>query len=262
MKPGAAHSAARIEAALDRVAAARSSSPHSGAPAQAAARHAVKQLQHQRFVRLYADLLGAPRTQAAARFFLDDLYGPQDFTARDAQFRRIVPALVRLFPAEVVATVVQLTELHALTETLDAQMAAHLLQQGWRGPTLAPADYRQAWQNVGAAAQREAQLQDTLALGRALDTYTRKPLLRQMLRAMRGPAKAAGLQALQDFLERGFESFRALQGAADFLACIAERERACLQALFNAPGTAPDAWSRLWADETPATPLRAGAKRI
>ena len=84
---------------------------------------AVKAYQRERFSRTHADLLAHPRYAAAARFFLDDLYGPQDFAERDAQFARIVPALVRLFPHEVVATVESLAELHALSESLDSAMA-------------------------------------------------------------------------------------------------------------------------------------------
>ena len=56
-----------------------------------------------------------------------------------------------------------------------------------------------------------------LAVGVALDSYTRNPLLRHTLRLMRTPAQAAGLSALQTFLERGFDTFRAMKGADTFL---------------------------------------------
>jgi len=46
-----------------------------------------------------------PRYGPAAHFFLEELYGPRDFADRDTQFARVVPALVRLFPREIVATV-------------------------------------------------------------------------------------------------------------------------------------------------------------
>ena len=50
---------------------------------------------------------------------------------------------------------------------------------------------------------------------------------------MRGPAAAAGLGALQGFLERGFDTFREMGGAREFLAVIANRERALAAALFG-----------------------------
>src|SRR5688500_13482934 len=76
----------------------------------------VKQFQQARFEKTYADMLAHPRYAAAARFFLDDLYGPGDFARRDDEFARIVPALVRLFPQEIVATVLALAQLHSLSE--------------------------------------------------------------------------------------------------------------------------------------------------
>jgi hypothetical protein len=72
-----------------------------------------------------------------------------------------------------------------------------------------------------------------LQVGRQLDLYTRKRLLRQSLRLMRGPAQAAGLGALQSFLEQGFDVFAAMGGADHFLAKVAEREAALITRLFE-----------------------------
>jgi hypothetical protein len=49
---------------------------------------------------------------------------------------------------------------------------------------------------------------------------------------MRGPARAAGLADLQTFLERGFDTFRAMKGAEQFLAWVAQRERTLVATLF------------------------------
>lgn len=194
---------------------------------------ALKRYQQARFARTHADLLADARYGPAARFFLEDLYGPQDFAERDAQFARIVPALVRMFPQEIVETVQSLVALHALTETLDGRMAAAL-------STDEPdrASYVQAWQQVGSRAEREQQLAEVLALGEQLDRYTRRALLRQSLRLMRGPARAAGLGALQQFLERGFDTFGAMRGAQDFLARVQQRESVLMNRLFESDAVA------------------------
>ncbi len=190
----------------------------------------VKRYQQARFALDYADLLSDPRYAGAAKFFLDDLYGPGDFSQRDAQFARIVPALVRLFPGDVVLTVEVLTALHALSEQLDSTMARHVDTL-----PLTAAAYAAAWRHTGQRASRERQIDLMLDVGRALDVYTRRPLLRHSLRAMRIPARAAGLSALQAFLEKGFETFRAMRGAQEFLAQIALRERAMAASLFGGP---------------------------
>lgn len=190
---------------------------------------AVKDYQHRRFARTYVDLLASPRYRAAARFFLDELYGPHDFTARDEQFERVVPALVRLFPAAIVGTVRALAELHALSERLDSVMAHHLPSAEVRA-----AEYVLAWQATGEPESRRRQIALMLEVGQALDRYTRNPVLRHSLRLMRAPARAAGLSALQSFLESGFDTFRDLGGASDFLRTVTAREQALCDALFAA----------------------------
>lgn len=190
----------------------------------------VKRYQQARFALTYAGQLRHPRYAGAAKFFLDDLYGPGDFSQRDTQFARIVPALVRLFPSEVVSTVEALTALHALSEQLDSEMARNVVNL-----PLTAASYVDAWRRTGQPANRQRQIDLMLDVGRALDLYTRRPLLRHTLRAMRLPARKAGLSELQVFLESGFETFRAMHGADEFLSEIALRERAMAASLFGSP---------------------------
>lgn len=208
----------------------------------------VKRYQQARFTASYADLLASPRYGAAARFFLDDLYGPRDFAQRDAQFARIVPSLVRLFPADVVTTVATLGRLHALSETLDSAMGHALVRLGGSDAVDA-ARYVQAWQAVGQPAERERQIALTGEVGHALEAYVRHPVLRGTLRMMRGPARLAGLASLQTFLEAGFDAFASMRGAQDFLASIAAREQALAQALFSEEAIA-------WATSSPFSVVR------
>ena len=196
----------------------------------------VKHVQSRRFAGCYADLLAAPATRAAARFFLEELYGERDYSERDAQFARIAGALQKLFPAQVTATALMLAQLHASTETLD-----HAMAQAWlaTGPAHTnAARYLQAWRSVGQRPEREAQLAGVLAIGQELDRLTRTPGLRLMLKMMRGPAKAAGLNALQRFLEAGFDTFADLgqqkNGVAQFLGTVQTREADLMAQLFDA----------------------------
>jgi len=190
--------------------------------------HRVKQYQHRRFERDYVDLLASPRYGVAARFFLNDLYGPTDFSARDAQFSRIVPTLARVLPNEVVHTVQQVIELHWLSEELDQQMA----QAVGAGPVDDPA-YQRAWRKVARRTERIRQVSLMLAVGRALDAHTRNPLLGVTLRLMRGPARLAGLGQLHLFLEAGFSAFAAMKGAQVFLDTVAQNELALIEKLFD-----------------------------
>jgi len=190
---------------------------------------AVKAFQHRRFAHTYADLLQSPRYAAATRFFLAELYGPSDFTRRDAQFGRVAPTVARIFPDEFAETVTNLAGLHALSEILDSAMASELADV-----RCAPIDYVGAWRRVGRADDRDRQIALILGIATQLDRVTRLPLLRNVLRAMRTPARIAGLGELQRMLESGFDTFRAMHGADEFVATIGARERALAADLFAA----------------------------
>lgn len=198
---------------------------------------AVKRYQQRRFEKTYADLLAHPRYAGASNFFLDELYGPNDFTRRDEQFARVVPAMVHLFPSEVVETVETLAALHALSERFDTMMGHQL-----ESPTVDASAYVRAWQLCDDAPGRETQIVLMERVGSSLDVLTRKPMLRHSVRLMRGPARAAGLGALQAFLEAGFDTFRGMGGAAEFLSLIGQRERDMAAVLF---ATSPEHAGRL-----------------
>jgi hypothetical protein len=189
--------------------------------------HALKAFQHRRFAHTYADLLSAPQYGAAARFFLDELYGPVDFTRRDQQFERMVPALTRLFSSELVNTVSALTELHALSERMDTSMGRALSDL-----PVDPRSYATAWREVGQPGLRERQIALTVTMGRALERHTRSRILRAALHAMRRPASVAGLGDLQRFLEVGFDIFKGIDDPEWFIEEVGRRERKLASQLF------------------------------
>lgn len=222
-----------IRDAVARVNAIRVESAHK--PALTAALVAVKALQARRFAGTYADLLQSEEYGAAARFFLEDLYSDKDYSQRDAQFSRIAGALQRLFPQQVIATAVALAQLHLLTEELDWQMASQWEVRKNVPAKDAVAQYVACWRAVGRNQDRKRQLDVVLTVGKDLDRLTRTPGLRLMLRMMRGPARAAGLGSLQDFLETGFDTFAKMTGkgrsAKVFLSTIETRESSWIERL-------------------------------
>ena len=207
------------------------------APTLAAAVRRIKALQSQRFMGTYADLMRDPAVRPATQFFLDELYSPGDFSARDAQFVRIAGTLQTVFPRAVVHTARTLGELHMLTEELD-----HAMGQAWLAQDAAASEaarYTLAWRRVGRADARRQQLAWVMELGHDLTRFTRTPGLATMLRMMRRPARAAGMGALQHFLELGFDTFGALarqRGAVEgFLDTVQLREARLMEVLFSAP---------------------------
>ncbi|HET8745488.1 MAG TPA: hypothetical protein VFM98_07780 [Ramlibacter sp.] len=204
-------------------------------PQIGAAVNRVKRLQARRFRGTYADLPAAGPYSAAAQFFLQELYSERDYAERDAQFARIAGAVEKLFPRDVAETACALARLHALTESLDHGVA-HARETAQDGDEAA--GYVRAWKAVGRRADRQRQLETVLAIGAEMARLTRLPGLRLMLRMMRGPASAAGLSALQRFLESGFDTFASVArqrgGAERFLDTIREREQRLMDLLFDA----------------------------
>lgn len=221
--------AERIRQQLDRVSHLRTQARSGGL---STAVHDIKQLQARRFRASYADFLSDRRHAPASAFFLDELYGEHDFSERDAQFGRIASAIERLFPEAVAHLAVDLAETHALTESLDHRMAAHWMALDGRMPYTER--YVRCWRLTDDRQARERQLAVVLHMGQELQRLTRMKSLLVALRLMRGPAQAAGLGALQQFLERGFSAFANMGDASRFLDAIAEREQRWIDALFDA----------------------------
>lgn len=224
----------RIRAHLSEVAHLRTQIQN---PGLIAATTEVKHIQSLRFRATYADFLISPAHAAAAQFFLEELYGKNDFSERDGQFGRIAGAIERLFPAAVGDLAVDLAETHALSERLDHEMAEYWLSLehhvGVQGPISTAERYVLSWRATGQRAQRGRQLAVVLHMGRELQRLTRIKSLLIGLKMMRKPAHLAGLSSLQHFLERGFAAFSAMGNAKSFLTAIEERESAWIAGMFD-----------------------------
>jgi len=188
----------------------------------------VKAWQAGRLARTYADLAANPRYAKATDFFLGDLYGTKDFSGRDEAMLRIYPIMVRTLPAGAVETAALAIEVDALSEDLDRRVAA-VVEPG----PLTEASYARAYRQAGTRPERLRQVELIDEVGRRLDRLVVGPIIYTTLKLMRQPARLAGLQDLQTFLERGFEAFRHMGGADEFLATIDGREMRILNRLFS-----------------------------
>ena len=188
----------------------------------------LKAFQSARLANSYRDVANEPRYRLATRFFLEDLYGPKDFSRRDAAMLRILPMMARTLPARAVETATLAIEIEALSEELDHRMAAALEP----GP-IDDAAYSRAYRKASTRPERDRQIELLVEVGRRLDVLVKKPFIVRTLRLMRTPARLAGLEDLQDFLERGFAAFSEMEGAEAYLALVEQRENAILNRLFS-----------------------------
>ena len=189
--------------------------------------------QTRRLTESFRDFLASPRMRPAAEFFLTDLYGERDFSARDRDVARIMPLMSRLLPDTLLVAATDAIELAVLSHAFDLRMAQQLAFRRDPGAAITAADYGAAYRAVGCRRLRRHQVELILGVGWTLDAAVRKHGVYKLLRASRLPARATGLSELQGFLERGFAAFEALDGAGDFLEAIGRREREVSRRLFS-----------------------------
>jgi len=192
----------------------------------------LRQWQSRRLAGSFEDFLASPRMRPAAQFFLSDLYGDRDFSARDRDAARVLPLMARLLPDTLLRAATEAIELAVLSHVLDLRMAAALAKRPKPMGPISLADYARAYRQGNYQHLRRHQIELVLQVGHALDSAVKKHGVYKILRAARIPAQLAGLSELQAFLERGFTAFDALGGADEFLAAVAERELAVSARLF------------------------------
>jgi hypothetical protein len=202
----------------------------------------IKAWQHRRLERTYADLAAQPRYAPAVAFFLDELYGGHDTALRDRDLIRMYPTMKRLLPGYALKTVQDALELDVLSEEFDHAIA-HMIGS----KPLTTENYLAAFFAAGRREDRLRQVTLMSEVGRGLDRVVKKPLIYSTLKMLRVPARAAGLENMQQFLEAGFSAFRHMQGADFFLDTVGERETTLIERIFlrhPAPFAIIDEWNR------------------
>jgi hypothetical protein len=192
----------------------------------------LKRWQSERLRASFADVLQKPEMRPAAEFFLTDLYADRDFSARDRDAAKILPLMAQILPHSLLEAAVNAIELAVLSQAFDLAMADAL----WAcksNATIDPVRYANAYHKVGCARLRRHQINLVVEVGYSLDAAVKKHGVYKLLKASRLPARLAGLNELQGFLERGFEAFAQLGGADIFLKRIADGEQQVSERLFQ-----------------------------
>ena len=190
----------------------------------------LQQWQRQRLAESYSDLINQESYRPACEFFLEELYGGLDFLKRDQEVAKVMSVMVRFLPGKALLALADAFELQALSLEFDLEMAERLDSTG--AVELDVASYGEIYRSCGNRPLRERQILLIRDLGNELAKLVHKLLVVHLIRLMRGPAYAAGLGALQAFLESGVVSFRELEDPVYFINTIYQREWLSMQKLF------------------------------
>jgi hypothetical protein len=195
--------------------------------------HAFEQLQRwqqKRLARTFDDLIQQDAYRPAVNFFLTELYGGLDFRERDLEMSKVMPVMRRFLPDKVLYIMSEAFELQAVSLEFDMEMAGYMDRLD--NPNLDMDRYCEVYRACSDKPGRERQVLLIRKLGYDLDRLVNKPLVNTLVRLLRGPAHAAGFGKLQEFLESGLGSFRALKDVQFFNEAIYQREWNSMQNLF------------------------------
>lgn len=191
----------------------------------------LREWQSARLANTYADFVASPEYGPATNFFLTDIYGPEDFSQRDADLTQLYDFFRRFMPPATLRVLKNTVELNDITHDLDDAMLVALYALDCT-ISFTKEQYETAYRE-GNYNARVRQIELIVEIGRDLARIGGLPFIGPTVRAARAPAERLGWGDLHSFLERGYQAWRAMPDPEVFLQAIWDRETAILNRIFG-----------------------------
>lgn len=191
--------------------------------------------QCERLVVTYKELLSNKKYNPAMAFFIDELYGPKDFSQRDDDIARIVPKMSKILPEKALRSLEKALHLNSLSLQLDYTLLQHLEDT----KDIDSQVYADAYRKSNNLTERTQQIDYIAALGNDLADVTNIMGIGMLLKMSRKPAQLAGFLTLHEFLENGFNAFKKIGKVERFINPIVETERDIMHKLFDGVAVLP-----------------------
>jgi hypothetical protein len=188
--------------------------------------------QSTRLKNTHSDLYNNLNFKDGIDFLLQELYGSEDFSARDRDLERIFPKLIKLLPASLLGTVSNLVELNLLTQRLDDALTKTIYIHN-KGKHIDELVYVTAYRSASPREDRLRQLALVERAGELLDRHARNPVLRFTLSVSERPARKSGLNALHGFLMRGLDAFYVMSDVDLLMQTLINRESRILSRIYD-----------------------------
>ena len=200
-------------------------------PSQLDYKLTLQTFQSQRLRRDHTDLAAESQYRQIAEFFFEEMYGPKDFSSRDAQAHRL-HQFVHLAPGLAARDVQDVLELLELTNLLDDTVAV------WLSELEAPLDfdestYERAYRLCDNYADRVHQID--LIRNSLYNVYrmARKPLIGAMLQRTQGLAHSVGMTDIHRFLYLGYQAIQPVRDIHRFVETVLLREQDRLDRIYE-----------------------------
>lgn len=194
----------------------------------------VQAWQKQRMQKTHVEFFAQPNHQLMTAYFLNRLYGAEDFDILSRQIRRLTNnagIVEKVIPSSALKTGDTGVELARLAIQLDEEIAKYLLEQH-------PADYplndevmRLAYLACDQASARHHQMDLLEVLGEKLDLYVRSRIVKTAFKLAKGTAKRYRIDPVYDFIDDGFKAMEPLNSAKNFVQVFTSKERQIIEAV-------------------------------
>jgi hypothetical protein len=182
----------------------------------------------------FSDLYKQEGYAEAIDFIMSDLAGI-GISNRDRDLERAAPAITSMLPLAALATIASAAEMNARVLKVNIAICQCLADGSNLPTTITEHDYCIACRQASSLQECVELVHLITGLGKTLKTLVEIPMLGILLRAMRGPAHAAGFGALQDFLENGYATFRQIPDIDHFISEIEARMVTIFERIYTAP---------------------------
>lgn len=182
----------------------------------------------------FTDLHAREGYTEAIDFTMSDLAGV-GISDRDRDLERAAPAITRMLPLSALTTIAAAAEMNARVLRINIAICRCLLVDGTLPTEISELEYCLACRKASSVEECVELVHLITGLGTTLKSLVKIPMLGVTLRAMRAPAHAAGFGALQEFLEKGYTTFRLIPDIDHFLEEIEKRMTRMFELIYTAP---------------------------
>ena len=195
-------------------------------------RFATWQLQY--LLTFFSDLCTNQGYAAAIDFTMSDLAGV-GISKRDHDLERVAPVITRMLPTNALETLASAAEMNAHVLELNIAICRCLRVNNALPAVITERAYCAAYREASSLEECVELVHLVTGLGHTLKSLIEVPMIGMLLRTMRAPAHAAGFGALQEFLEKGYWTFREIPDIDHFLGEIEGRMISVFERIFTMP---------------------------
>lgn len=194
-------------------------------------RLALQIFQSNRLRRDYSDLAAIPQYEPVGEFFFTEMYGPRDFSDRNAGARKIQHFL-HILPGVRLRDIEEVLDLLDLTVRLDDGLAQLMISRD-TGVDFDEATYEQIYREADNYDERFRQLELIRKSLYNVFHLSRSQLLGIGLHRSRLVARLAGIEAAHTFLVKGYDALHGVTDIDLFAHTVYDRELLRLNRIYE-----------------------------